>query len=120
MVKKNTNGMYPAPYAIMDCVSTVSNTLRAMINSSIEREELPNSPRLKSPTPDWYFDGMTSMKKAFFWQGRGDSRQDGRRHGEPDSWELELPGPGRKGFNVLLKDRNDEAVGRGLSYMGDN
>jgi enoyl-CoA hydratase/long-chain 3-hydroxyacyl-CoA dehydrogenase len=31
----------------------------------------------------------------------------------------ELP-PGRKGFNVLLKDRNDEAVGRGLSYMGDN
>jgi hypothetical protein len=42
------------PHPMPLCVKYGLEHPRAMINSSIEREERPNSPRLKSPTPDWH------------------------------------------------------------------
>lgn len=121
MVKKNTNGMYPAPYAIMDCVKYGLEHPKGNDKFKHEREEFAKLAATKeSDALIGIFDGMTSMKKHSF----------GKVVAIPVK-TIAVMGAGlmgagiaqvsaEKGFHVLLKDRNDEAVGRGMSYMGDN
>lgn len=121
MVQKNTNGNYPSPFAIIDCVKNGLANSSGNAKYKYEREQFVKL----AATPEsealiGIFDGMTSMKK----------------HSYGDDAALPvttvtilgagLMGAGiaqvsaEKGYNVLLKDRNDEAIGRGVSYMQDN
>jgi enoyl-CoA hydratase / long-chain 3-hydroxyacyl-CoA dehydrogenase len=121
MVQKNTNGNYPAPYSIIDCVKYGLANASGNAKFKHEREQFvklaltPESEALIG-----IFDGMTSMKK--------------HSYGEDTALPVKtvtvlgagLMGAGiaqvtaEKGYSVLLKDRNDEAIGRGISYMQDN
>lgn len=121
MVQKNTNGNYPSPFAIIDCVKNGLANSTGNAKYKYEREQFVKL----AATPEsealiGIFDGMTSMKK----------------HSYGDDAALPvttvtilgagLMGAGiaqvsaEKGYSVLLKDRNDEAIGRGVSYMQDN
>jgi enoyl-CoA hydratase / long-chain 3-hydroxyacyl-CoA dehydrogenase len=121
MVQKNTNGNYPAPYSIIDCVKYGLANASGNAKYKHEREQfvkLASTP--ESDALIGIFDGMTSMKK--------------HAYGEDTALPVKtvtvlgagLMGAGiaqvtaEKGYSVLLKDRNDEAIGRGISYMQDN
>ena len=121
MVQKNTNGKYPAPFAIMDCVKYGLAHPKGNDKFKHEREQFAKL----AATPEsegliGIFDGMTQMKKHSF----------GKDVALPVKtvavMGAGLMGAGiaqvsaEKGFQVLLKDRNDEAIGRGESYMRDN
>jgi len=119
MVQKNTNGNYPAPNAIIRCVQHgISNPATKFEN---EREEFAKLAATKeSEALIGIFDGMTQMKKNPFV---------GQTVTPVDTVAVMgagLMGAGiaqisaEKGFSVLLKDRNDEAIGRGTSYMKEN
>lgn len=119
MVQKNTNGNYPAPYAIIQCVQHgLANPSTKFKN---EREQFAKlAATQESEALIGIFDGMTQMKKHSF--------------GDDASIPVNtvavmgagLMGAGisqvtaEKGMQVLLKDRNDEAIGRGQSYMKSN
>lgn len=119
MVQKNTNGNYPSPLAIIDCVK--HGLANPGSKYKFEREQFAKL----AATPEsealiGIFDGMTSMKK--------------HEYGTDAALKVDtvtvlgagLMGAGiaqvtaEKGYNVLLKDRNDEGVGRGLQYIQDN
>jgi enoyl-CoA hydratase / long-chain 3-hydroxyacyl-CoA dehydrogenase len=121
MVQKNTNGKYPSPFAIIDCVKY--GLANASGNDKFKHEREQFAKLAATPESEaliGIFDGMTSMKK--------------HAYGEDAALPVRtvtvlgagLMGAGiaqvtaEKGYHVLLKDRNDEAVGRGVSYMQDN
>lgn len=119
MVKKNTNGNYPSPYAIIQCVQ------HGLANPSTKYENEREQFAKLAATPEsealiGIFDGMTQMKKHSF----------GKDTAIPVNtvavMGAGLMGAGiaqvtaEKGMTVLLKDRNNEAIGRGQSYMKDN
>lgn len=120
MVKKNTDGKYPAPFAIIDCVKYGLDHPAGNDKYKHEREafaKLAATP--ESEALIGIFDGMTQMKK---YEGTGKART---------VQQVAVMGAGlmgagiaqvtaEKGVQVLLKDRNDEAVARGQSYMTDN
>jgi len=119
MVQKNTNGNYPAPNAIIRCVQHgISNPATKFEN---EREEFAKLAATKeSEALIGIFDGMTQMKKNPF---------NGNAAAPVETVAVMgagLMGAGiaqitaEKGVSVLLKDRNDEAIERGESYMRDN
>jgi enoyl-CoA hydratase/long-chain 3-hydroxyacyl-CoA dehydrogenase len=121
MVQKNTNGNYPSPYAIIDCVKYGLEHPKGNDKFKHEREEFAKL----AATPEsealiGIFDGMTQMKKHSFGKDMALPVKTVAVMGAG------LMGAGiaqvsaEKGLQVLLKDRNDEAVGRGTSYMGDN
>lgn len=118
MVDKNTNGNYPAPYAIMQCVQNgLDNPATKFQN---EREQFAKlAATSESEALIGIFDGMTQMKKNPF-TGTGTPVKTVAVMGAG------LMGAGigqvtaEKGMTVLLKDRNDEAIERGESYMRGN
>ncbi|KAL3942979.1 MAG: hypothetical protein SGBAC_002930 [Bacillariaceae sp.] len=118
MVKKNTNGNYPAPYSIIQCVQHgLANPATKYKNEREQFAKLAATP--ESEALIGIFDGMTQMKKHNF----GDAA---RPVNTVAVMGAGLMGAGiaqvtaEKGMTVLLKDRNDEAIGRGQSYMKGN
>jgi enoyl-CoA hydratase / long-chain 3-hydroxyacyl-CoA dehydrogenase len=118
MVDKNTNGNYPAPYAIMQCVQHgIANPSTKFQNEREQFAKLAATP--ESEALIGIFDGMTQMKKNPF-TGTGTPVSTVAVMGAG------LMGAGigqvtaEKGMTVLLKDRNDEAIARGESYMREN
>lgn len=119
MVQKNTNGNYPAPEAIIRCVQHgISNPGTKFEN---EREEFAKLAATKeSEALIGIFDGMTQMKKNPFLDQKVTPVNTVAVMGAG------LMGAGiaqvsaEKGLSVLLKDRNDEAIARGTSYMKEN
>jgi len=119
MVKKNTDGKYPAPFAIIQCVQHgLENPSTKFKNEREQFAKLAATP--ESEALIGMFDGFTQMKKHNF--------------GDDASIPVNtvavmgagLMGAGiaqvtaDKGMSVLLKDRNNEAVERGLNYMRGN
>ena len=119
MVQKNTNGNYPSPFAIIQCVQHgLANPSARFQNEREQFAKLAATP--ESEALIGIFDGMTQMKKHSF----------GKDAAIPVK-QVAVMGAGlmgagiaqvsaEKGLNVLLKDRNDEAVARGTSYMQEN
>ncbi|CAJ1966905.1 unnamed protein product [Cylindrotheca closterium] len=119
MVAKNTNGNYPAPYSIIQCVQHgLANPATKYKNEREQFAKLAATP--ESEALIGIFDGMTQMKKHNF------GKDAARPVNTVAVMGAGLMGAGiaqvtaEKGVTVLLKDRNDEAVGRGQSYMKGN
>ena len=121
MVQKNTNGKYPAPFQIIDCVKYGLAHPSGNAKYKHEREKFAQL----AATPEsealiGIFDGMTKMKKHSY---GSDAAIPVKRVAVMGAG---LMGAGiaqvtaEKGFETLLKDRNDEAIGRGKSYMEEN
>ena len=119
MVQKNTNGNYPAPYAIIRCVQHgISNPSSKFEN---ERKEFAKLAATKeSEALIGIFEGMTQMKKNPFIDNEVTPVKTVAVMGAG------LMGAGiaqisaEKGLSVLLKDRDDGAIERGKSYMREN
>jgi len=119
MVQKNTNGNYPAPNAIIRCVQHgITNPTRKFEN---EREEFAKLAATKeSEALIGIFDGMTQMKKNPF------NNEDAIPVEKIAVMGAGLMGAGiaqvsaEKGLSVILKDRADEAIEQGKSYMREN
>jgi enoyl-CoA hydratase/long-chain 3-hydroxyacyl-CoA dehydrogenase len=120
MVDKNTDGNYPAPYAIIDCVKYGLAHPSGLDKYKHEREGFAKLAATKeSEALIGIFDGMTQMKKH-------------SSSAEPIPVKrvavmgAGLMGAGiaqvtaEKGYEVLLKDRDDISLGRGVSYMNEN
>jgi len=119
MVAKNTNGKYPAPYGIIQCVQHgLDHPATKFENERKQFARLAATP--ESEALIGIFDGMTQMKKHNF----------GADAALPVK-QVAVMGAGlmgagiaqvtaEKGIQVLLKDRNDEAIERGQKYMRDN
>uniref|UniRef100_A0A7S3L3T2 enoyl-CoA hydratase n=1 Tax=Amphora coffeiformis TaxID=265554 RepID=A0A7S3L3T2_9STRA len=121
MVQKNTNGKYPAPLKIIDCVKYGLEHPSGNDKYKYEREQFAKL----AATPEsealiGIFDGMTKMKKHSY---GADAAIPVKKVAVMGAG---LMGAGiaqvtaEKGFATILKDRNDEAIGRGTSYMNEN
>ena len=120
MVDKNTGGNYPAPYAIIDCVKYGLAHPSGLDKFKHEREEFSKLAATKeSEALIGIFDGMNQMKKH-------SSSVDPIKVKKVAVMGAGLMGAGiaqvtaEKGYDVLLKDRDDVSLGRGISYMNDN
>ena len=120
-VMKNTNGKYPAPFKILDCIKYGLENPHGDAKFKYEREQFA----ALAATPEsealiGIFDFMTKMKKHDF------SSDTALPVEKIAIMGAGLMGAGigqvsaEKGFQVMLKDRNDESVARGQSYMVDN
>lgn len=122
MVATSTNGNYPAPYSIIQCVQYGLEKPSGNDKFKNEREQFAKL--AATPESDaliGIFDGMTQMKKHSYGSDAALKVQ-----------KVAVMGAGLMGagiaqvtsekakLQVLLKDRNDEAVNRGTSYMQDN
>jgi len=120
MVDKNTGGNYPAPYSIMECVKYgVANPI-GMAKFEHEREGFAKlAATTESEALIGIFDGMNRLKKH-------ESNADPIAVKKVAVMGAGLMGAGiaqvtaEKGYEVLLKDRDDLSLGRGISYMYDN
>lgn len=120
MVDKNTGGNYPAPYAIIDCVKYGLAHPSGLDKFKHEREEFSKLAATKeSEALIGIFDGMNQMKKH-------SSNVDPIKVKKVAVMGAGLMGAGiaqvtaDKGYEVLLKDRDDVSLGKGISYMNDN
>mmetsp|Transcript_917 Transcript_917/g.1992 ORF Transcript_917/g.1992 Transcript_917/m.1992 type:complete len:780 (+) Transcript_917:38-2377(+) len=120
MVMKNTNGVYPAPFAIIDCVKEGLKSSDMDARYKFEREKFAElAATSESASLIGIFDGMTALKKHSF--------------GEPEHKVKSvavlgagLMGAGiaqisaEKGYRVLLKDKFDEGLAKGEAYINGN
>lgn len=120
MVDKNTAGNYPAPYAIMDSVKYGLAHPNGLDKFRHEREGFAKlAATNESEALIGLFDGMNQMKKH-------SSSVDPIKVKKVAVMGAGLMGAGiaqvtaEKGYEVLLKDRDDASLGRGISYMNDN
>lgn len=120
MVTKNTNGNYPAPFAIIDAVKYGLDHPKGDAKFKFEREsfaKLAATPESESLIG--IFEGMTRMKKHEY----GELSQPVKKVAVMGAG---LMGAGiaqvtaEKGMEVLLKDKDDAGVDRGVSYMNGN
>lgn len=119
MVDKNTNGNYPAPYSIIEAVKYGLDKPSERYKN--ERELFAKlAETTESEALIGIFDGMTQMKKHSFGADTATPVKNIAVMGAG------LMGAGiaqvsaEKGFSVLLKDKDNAGVSRGLSYMQDN
>ena len=120
MVQKNTNGNYPSPVAIVDAVKYGLEHPKGNAKFKYERERFAELAATKeSEALIGIFDGMTRMKKHNY----------GALAHPIDKVAVlggGLMGSGiaqvtaEKGYEVLLKDRDDASVARGMSYIDEN
>lgn len=120
MVKKNTNGKYPAPFAIIEAVKYGIEHPKGDKKLKFERESFAKLAATKeSEALIGIFDGMNQMKKHSY----GDVAHPIEKVAVLGSG---LMGSGiaqvtaEKGYEVLLKDRDDASIARGLSYIDEN
>mmetsp|Transcript_16382 Transcript_16382/g.35407 ORF Transcript_16382/g.35407 Transcript_16382/m.35407 type:complete len:823 (+) Transcript_16382:106-2574(+) len=117
---QKTGGNYPAPYAIMDCVKYGLAHPSGLEKFKKEREGFAKlAATSESEALIGIFDGMNQMKKH-------SSSADPIKVKKVAVMGAGLMGAGiaqvtaEKGYDVLLKDRDDASLGRGISYMNDN
>jgi len=120
MVQKNTNGKYPSPFAIIDCVKYGIEHPTGGEKFKFERESFAKlAATSESEALIGIFDGMTQMKKHSY----GEVAHPVEKVAVLGSG---LMGSGiaqvtaEKGYEVLLKDRDNASVARGLSYIDAN
>lgn len=119
-VQKATNGLYPSPFAILDCVEEglkLGDMDRALQYEARRFSELAATS--ESAALISIFNGMTAMKKSKFGKAP-------RRDETVAVLGAGLMGAGiaqvstEKGFRVLLKDKDMGGIGRGEKYIEDN
>jgi len=120
MVNKNTNGKYPAPFAIIDAVKYGLDHPKGDAKFQFEREAFAKlAATSESEALIGIFDGMTRMKKHEY----GELAHPVKKVAVMGAG---LMGAGiaqvsaEKGLEVLLKDRDDAAISRGQSYINGN
>ena len=119
-VDKQTGGNYPAPYEIIESVKYGLANPNGLDKFNHEREGFAKlAATNESAALIGIFDGMNQMKKH-------SSSADPIDVKKVAVMGAGLMGAGiaqvtaEKGYEVLLKDRDDASLGRGISYMDEN
>ena len=117
MVDKNTDGNYPAPYSIIEAVKygldNPSTKYKQERELFVKLAETPESEALIG-----IFDGMTQMKKHSFGTANKVKKVAVMGAGLMGAGIAQVSA--EKGYEVLLKDKDNAGVSRGLSYMQEN
>jgi len=123
-VAKNTGGNYPAPEAIIECVKYGLDHPTGEEKFKFERESFAKlAATSESEALIGIFEGVTKMKKHDF--GSDVKAKKAKKvavvgAGLMGAGIAQVTAEKAKVSSVLLKDRNDEAVAKGASYMTDN